>query len=204
MKSLKLLSLLSVLLLSMISCKRSAESYFKEATDSLHEGNFKIAESLSNKAIELKPDYAFALVTRGAARFALSDYESSLKDYEKALSLDPKLKKAVYYRMAYDKHYLKDYSGALQLFEKAISLEPKKAANYAARADTKKELNDLQGALNDYNEAINLMPNHGYYYLSRGLLKNDMKDKNNACIDLKKARQLGDKSAEGWMYGICN
>lgn len=203
MKNLKLL-LLSVLLLSMISCKRSAESYFKEATDSLHEGNFKIAESLYNKAIELKPDYAFAIANRGFARFGLSNYKGSLTDYEKAISLDSLLKKNSYYVIACDKHGLKDYSGALQDFEKAISLEPKKAANYAARADTKKEMNDLQGALNDYDKAIALNPGNKIYYIFRGLLKNDLKDKNGACIDLKKARQLGDKSAEGWMYGICN
>jgi len=203
MKNLKLLSL-AVLLLSMISCKRSAESYYKEAADSIHAGNFKIAESLCTKAIELKPDYAFAYAGRGMTRLASKDYESSLKDYEKALSLDPNLKKNVYSGMASDKHSLKDYPGALQLFEKAISIEPKNAGNYAERALTKIKMNDLKGALNDYNEAIFLKPNYSYYYLSRGLLKNDLKDKNGACIDLKKARQLGDKSAEGWMYGICN
>ncbi|MBB6130560.1 tetratricopeptide repeat protein [Mucilaginibacter lappiensis] len=203
MKNLKL-SLFCVLLLSMISCKRSAESYYKEAADSIHAGNFKIAEHLCTNAIELKPDYAFAYAGRGMTRLALHNYPGSLSDYEKALSLDPNLKKNVYYGMACDKHSLKDYPGALELYEKAISIEPKDAGNYAGRALTKIAMNDLQGALNDYNEAINLMPNHGYYYLSRGLLKNDMKDKNNACIDLKKARQLGDKSAEGWMYGICN
>ncbi|XP_034434552.1 RNA polymerase II-associated protein 3 isoform X1 [Hippoglossus hippoglossus] len=50
---------------------------------------FSVAESDCNLAISLDSNYFKAYARRGAARFALKNYESALEDYKMVLKLDP-------------------------------------------------------------------------------------------------------------------
>ena len=60
---------------------------------------------------------------KGNEKANAKDYAGSIKDFDKAVKLDPKYTDA-YYNRGTSKMYMKDYKGAITDFDKAIELKP--------------------------------------------------------------------------------
>ena len=128
-----------------------------------------------DKAIELDPKYAYAYVRRGDAKVELGHgkgmvryqvreglsvdeieskrFLAAIKDYDKAIELDPKNVNA-YLDRAEAKVALDQYSAAIKDFDKAIELEPKNVSAYYRRGDAKVELHQYSAANEDYDKAF--------------------------------------------------
>ena len=65
-------------------------------------------------------------MNRGLAKTFLKEYEGAIKDYDKAIELDPNFAPA-YHNRGIAKYELKQYSEAIADYDKAIELDP----NYA-------------------------------------------------------------------------
>jgi Flp pilus assembly protein TadD len=133
------------------------------------------------------------------------DYRGAIADFNKAISLNPKLADAYAVRGILKKNKLNDSQGALADFNKAISLDPKNALAYGFRGILKEDkLNDPQGALADYNKVISLDPKNAGTYTVRGILKKDkLNDPQGALADFNKAIALNPKYADAYaMRGI--
>ena len=85
----------------------------------------KYAESIPflDRAIELKPDYAWAYTRRGVAYNELKKYQRALEDYSRAIELDSKGAWAYGCR---GKNYndLKEYELAMDDLNQALTLSP--------------------------------------------------------------------------------
>ena len=107
---------------------------------------------------------------RGFASQNHGDVDGAIKDYNQALSLDPKNAEALYRRgLAYQAKG--DIDNALADYNQAIDLDPKQADAFSNRAFIKQGKNDLDGALADYTQALALNPKISRAYYNQGLIK---------------------------------
>jgi tetratricopeptide (TPR) repeat protein len=126
----------------------------------------------------------------GLAKCQTSDYAGAIRDFNKAIELDPKLAGA-YGGRGLAEYKLCDYKGAIRDLNKAIELNPKLAVSYHNRGNAKFKSGDYKGAIKDYDIHIALEPNDSIDYFNRGLSRSNLGDKKGALEDLKKARDLG-------------
>jgi tetratricopeptide (TPR) repeat protein len=131
------------------------------------QGNYDLAISEYEKAIELNPKYADSYNKRGLVYFNKNMYEQAIKDYTEAIQLNPKYTDAynnrgiIYYNQ-------EKYDLAIIDYSKAIELDPKYAKAYHHRGliyftkieDRTKGCSDLKracelGECTNYNTAKN-------------------------------------------------
>lgn len=105
--------------------------------------NYKSAIDDFDRIIEKNPDFTIAYISRGAARFedarsqtdqklAMMEISMAAADFDKALSLDPRLIHA-WYDKGVILYSQRDYSQAAECFSKAIALDPEFGAAYYNR-----------------------------------------------------------------------
>ena len=115
------------------------------------------AINLYDKALKIKPDYAFAHNNRGVVLAELGRKEDSLTAYNTAIKINPNYADA-YYNRGNLKTQNNKNEEALEDFNTAIKLNPKDAASFNNRGVVKRKLNYNVGALSDFSIAIRLDP----------------------------------------------
>jgi tetratricopeptide (TPR) repeat protein len=114
----------------------------------------------------------------------LEDYrlKEAIKDFDKAIELDPKNSKAYYHR-GFAKISLSmkekvesdttavDYTEAIKDYTKAIELDPKHFSAYEMRGMARYFMGQYREAIKDYDKAIKLNPKRVVTYLLRGSAK---------------------------------
>ena len=95
-------------------------------------------------------------------------YEQAIKEYDKAIELNPTIAKTYVNRAA---AYLQlgQFQQAIQDSDKAIQLDPAQALGYANRGRAYLELGQLQQAIQDLDKAIELAPTQSGAYYIRGI-----------------------------------
>jgi tetratricopeptide (TPR) repeat protein len=141
-----------------------------------------------------KADDYFALAVQKSRK---QDYQGSLADLNRAISLDPNLAKAYSSRGILKVIKLNDLQGSLADLNRAISLDPNLAIAYNNRGAIKlTKLNDPQGSLADLNRAISLDPNDAFAYNNRGNLKErNLNDLQGGLADYNRAITLDPNDA---------
>lgn len=139
---------------------------------------------------------------KGNEKANSQDFAGSIKDFDKAIKLDPKYTDA-YYNRGTSKMYMKDYKGALADFNKAIELKPDFLNAFTNRGVAKLKSDDLKGAIQDFDAAIKLDPANASAYFMRGQVKLQSGDTDAGCADLTKSKELGDKRADKFLEKYC-
>ncbi len=162
---------------------------------------YKMIE-LGENILELSPDHrptrpktAIAYNERGKSSFDIKEYDSAIKDYNRATELDPK--NAEYYYSRGTSYYYKDeYDMAITDFDSAIKLKPKHYSAYSMRGLIYRKKGDFDLAIADFNSAIKLDPNEASYYYGRGLSYELKEDHDRAIADYNRAIQHNPNRAE--------
>jgi tetratricopeptide (TPR) repeat protein len=144
-----------------------------------------------------KADDYFALAVQ---KLRKQDYQGSLADLNRTISLEPNYAKAYIGRGFLKENKLNDPQGGLADLNRAISLDPNLAVAYYNRGTLKEnKLNDPQGGLADLNRAISLDPNLAVAYYSRGVLKDQkLNDPQGSLADLNRAISLKPNYAKAY------
>jgi tetratricopeptide (TPR) repeat protein len=130
------------------------------------------------------------------------NYYLALKNYDKAINLDPKLAKA-YYNRGNVKYDLKDYEGAIEDCEKAIALNPNLIDAYFNVAISKYHLKDFDGAIKYFDQAIRINDKDGESYYWRGMSNFKNGKTNEACKDWNMAKTLGNSFVNEFIHKYC-
>lgn len=135
-----------------------------------------------NRSLELFPDNVLVLNERaGILLNEYHDYQASLRDLNKLISLDSSVWEAYCNRgMAYNA--LNDTVAAMRDYNKAILKNPHYLNAYNNRAALKIGMGNLEGALSDINKAISLDPNDNNPYTNRSVIK-FMQNDFSGCIE---------------------
>src|SRR5258708_6691063 len=138
-----------------------------------------------NTAVKLAPKRAQPYYYRGVF-YAQTDVGAALRDFDMALSIDPKLVPALRQRAT---TYLsqKNLDGALADFSEAVRLKPKAAALWSERGDVCLLRLDYEDPVKDEAEAIRLDPKLARAYFLRGAAFGDLGDSPGAVSDITTA-----------------
>ena len=155
-------TLLSILLMLLFTLSSYAQSLYQQGMRAYNNEDYKVAIKLLTKVIEAdEGSVAFAYNFRGEARQILGDNEEALKDYNKAIEINPNYAMAYQNRGMLRQSHTFDYLGALKDYNMAIRLDAKFELAYFNRASLKYSMGDFKGALLDYKNILKYFnPNH--------------------------------------------
>lgn len=169
---------------------RSADDYYNEAVQHFQRGEFGLAITYIDKAIELCSGQAVHFYLRSQTNRELKRYEDALDDATKAIELDP-IKAAHHFIRGQVNHDLNRTMDALKDFTMSIRLVLDKAFYYYSRGEVNFELDKYEDALRDFTKAIELDPNNASFcYAYRGLVYRDLGKNEDALRDFNKAIEL--------------
>ncbi len=134
---------------------------------------------------------------RGIVFSLFKKYTDALKDYSKAIELDPKLAQA-YNNRGFTYAELDKPSEALKDYSKAIELDPEDAQTYNNRGLTYSKLDKHTEALEYYDRAIELDPKLAQAYNNRGVTYTKLDKPSDALKDYNKAIELDPKLAQAY------
>lgn len=162
--------------------------------------------SIDNKCflalLTINETYSEVYNNRGLVKDSLGRYHSAIRDYSKALKMNPNNDRTYLYR-GNAKNQLSDKKGAFRDYCKAIELNQNNFDAYYICGILKQEEEDYDSAIYYYNHAIVINTDDADAYRNRGSAKADIGDLNGACSDWKKASELGLKEADEMIKEYC-
>ncbi|MEM7067064.1 MAG: tetratricopeptide repeat protein [Cyanobacteria bacterium P01_B01_bin.77] len=120
------------------------------------------------QAVDLDPEYEWAIANRGETYGLMERYEEALTDFTRAIDLDPNYKWAIASR-GETYGLMERYEEALTDFTRAIDLDPNYKWAIASRGVTYRLMERYEEALTDFTRAIDLDPNYKWAINDRGL-----------------------------------
>ena len=105
--------------------------YYSLIKSKISQANFDAGIALSNKIIQLAPKDPWGFYYKGVCQFALERYEDAIKNYRKALELNPIFAKAYfnagvcYFMLQYNDYAMISIAKALLIFSKSKNKEGK-------------------------------------------------------------------------------
>lgn len=151
-------------------------------------GTSRSAESTvaSNSNTQPKAD---DFILAGFDRVDKKDFAGSVKEFTKALELNPKLVPARFWRGACNL-LIGDARAAIADLTKALEINPNRVEAYMYRGSAYAKLGNRQLALADLDKAVALKPNSDLAYGNRCSLKFQLRDFNGAIDDCSRAIKL--------------
>ena len=144
---------------------------------------------------------AGALTSAGVTHLQMGEYDRAVRDFDRALALDPGLvvawrQRALAYRGK------GDYERALADFEQATLLAPSDPRLYTERGVTYELLGDYANAIRDFNRAIAFRPTHAPAIEARGRTNFYLGNFAQAAADLQRGLALDSANVFGalWLH----
>ncbi len=155
-------------------------------------GEHDLAIKDFTKAIQLKPDYAFAYNNRGAVHRYKGEHDQAIEDCSKAIQLKPDYAEPYSNRGAAYRNK-GNYERAIKDYDMAIKLKPDFVQAYYNRGLAYHEKGELDIAIKDYSKAIELNPKLFHPYYNRGNAYFQKRYFDRAIEDYSKAIELNPK-----------
>lgn len=133
-------------------------------------------------------------IKSGQQKADRQDYSEAIKDFTRAIELDPRSSRA-YGKRGNARYWEDDYDGAVADATRAVELDPKDAWAFGVRALAKLGKEDFKGAKADLDRALELEPNSSSSYVTRGLYRSRQGDQDGAMADYTRAIELDPDSA---------
>jgi tetratricopeptide (TPR) repeat protein len=155
---------------------------------------FKEVIGYCEKAIALKPDYAEAYGTRGAAYCSLGRRGLARRDYDRAIACRRDYAEAwiLRGRLDADENQLDE---AMFDYNRAIELRPGFAVAYCERGNVQVRSRRYADAVRDYNEAIALKEDLAEAYNNRAVAYLHLKEYAKGLADVRTCQKLGGRPA---------
>jgi len=187
---------LVILSLGIVSVFYSVTTYNRSAI-------WKTDLTLWNDVIEKYQTIATAYVGRANYLRDEKKYDEALKDYNKAVELNPG-----YFNSYFNRGTLylfqKRNDEALIDINKTLELKPDFYKAHYNRGVVYANKSLFDEAIKNYSKAIELQPNYAEAYYSKGLAELSLNKKNEGCVDLKQSLNLGYKPAAEKIEKYCN
>lgn len=177
------------------SLEKTLESELEKAANALNVKEYKQAERIYLKVLELQSTNLKAIMALGNLYFVLKRYSCASSYYEKALELNPNLVKA-HYNLGTINYFLKDYGKAKDHLAKALNLYPKLLGAYLILAQIFQIGGRTEESIKLLSKAIELSPRNPILYQKLAVLHVHLKQFDPAIGVLEKAVQLSPLDVE--------
>jgi len=157
------------------------------------QGMYDKARDYYSRAIEKRLPVAYN--NRGNAFYELGEYEAALKDYNHAISLNPK-GGGPYLNRGILSLAQKQYESAVEDFTQALKKFPNQSRPFNARGLAYEKLGNWTKAKEDYGKAISSDSSNGEAYFNLGRVQLHHDELGAAILSYQKAKALGWTRAE--------
>jgi tetratricopeptide (TPR) repeat protein len=159
---------------------------------------WKDTVTLWSHQIKLYPHGSpLAYNNRGLAYQGLGELELAVRDFSKAIELDP-LAAGAYNNRGTALYGSGRYGPAIKDFTRAVELSPGYADAYNNRGAVYMGVGRPKDAIKDYSRALNLNPGDAMAYFNRGIAFNSMGDYEKAVKDYTGAVEIDPRYAEAY------
>ena len=131
----------------------------------------------------------------GAAYTGLKEYDSSIYNYKRSISLDPNYLEA-FSNLAETYRIVKDYENAINTINQAITINDKSYKLYFNLGLVYQDIDDIDNAISSYKNAIILNPEHYESFNNLGILYKETNEFEEALECYQTALSLNLKSPE--------
>ncbi len=107
------------------------------------------------------------IIERGDRAYGEGKYKDAVKEYDKALEIDPE-NAEIYRKRGIANRARGDEKDALKDFDKAIELDPSNSKSYLGRGLVHREMKNYEKAMDDVNRGIEISPNDPNGYFAKG------------------------------------
>ena len=161
--------------------------------------NGEADESLKtlNRAIELKPDYAEALINRGLLKLSQEKKAEALADLELAHRLKPHIKQ-IWDLVIGLKMEAQEHSDAIVLLIKMIEIDPENEKRLATLALCYQHSKDFNAAIERYKKVLAINPDNVAAQTNLGLALKDQGKLDKAIEAFNKALAINPDNAEAY------
>jgi tetratricopeptide (TPR) repeat protein len=138
-----------------MSDEYAAKEKFEEGMENFVSHNYGSSIKLLSQAIELDPEFALAIKSRGAAYLRLDKAQEAIADFSTVVEMVPDSARAYHLRgLAYEKSG--DTGKALDDFNKALELNAEYGAAYYSRANLHNKMGHTELATEDIQMVTHL------------------------------------------------
>lgn len=163
MRSLQIVFAAALLFFGLTAASaQTAEAFFAKCDSSFENGKYTDAVKQCTKALEVRPGYEDALITRAGTYKILRDYPAAIADYTELIRVTNGMAMAYFYRADIYKRIGKDNEAIADLTA-SIEKDPKglfTARSYYERGLIYDKLGKSDAAQADYWAAVKLKPNY--------------------------------------------
>ncbi len=141
------------------------------------------------------------VLARGMAYDSQKQYRMAIKDYNDydSLMLGRPISSAFYYTRYKCELQIRQYQQALDDIARSIILTPNEPTYYAEMASLQLRVKEYDRAVKSATRCTQMAPEYPDAYLILGLAQKELGKKEDARNALLKAKELGDKRAEGYL-----
>lgn len=136
--------------------------------------------------------YSRKYYRQGRVKYDNYDYNEAIKNFDKAIELDPNDWIAYKFR-GITNDELGKYQEAIKDYDKIIELNPKNSIAYNNRGYAKNNCGKYEEAIKDFDMTIELNPKHSTVYSNRGYAKAKLEKYEEAIKDFEKAIEISPK-----------
>uniref|UniRef100_A0A3P8XAW7 Tetratricopeptide repeat domain 6 n=1 Tax=Esox lucius TaxID=8010 RepID=A0A3P8XAW7_ESOLU len=159
------------------------------AVVNLQMGNTYAAFLDINMALKVSHCPRTLLTNRGVINQFMCDRASAMRDYQRAICLNPKYALA-FFNAANLYFYNRQFDQACEHYSRALELDPGDESALLNRAITRALLRNVPGALRDFTDALRLNPYSSHVFFNRANLYCSLRQYERAEADLSQALLL--------------
>jgi len=161
-------------------------------------------KGILDDVIHISSDNHWWYFERAMVQYRLNQFESSLKDLERFLIVEPKYIPAL--KLRFDNNfYLRNLPLCEKQIDELIQLDSKNGTFHGDCGHILLQKGDWRGAVKQFNNAIKYKSEHlGYTYLGRGIARYNLGDNKMACEDWEKSLLLGETTARRFISKYCD
>ena len=161
--------------------------------------NGEMVESLEvlNKAIELNPDYAEALINRGLIRLSRENKPEALADLELAHRLKPHIKQ-IWDLVISLKVEAQDYSDAILLLINMIEIDPNWEKGFSLLAACNQKADDSALAVKSFEKVLEVKPGSAAMHVNLGIALTKQGETKTAIANFNKALAIKPDNADAY------
>ena len=166
----------------------TAEDYFHLGLQFNQQLNYEKAIENFSESIALNSS-DITYLNRGIAECRLGNYQEGIKDFDRAIEINPQYALA-YYNRGVTKGALGGHDEAIQDYDRAIELDHQYVNSYVNRGASKSVLGNYQEGIKDFDRAIELNPQYAEAHYNRGKSKVILGNHQEAIEDFDRAIEL--------------